>query len=323
MSNLTVAILAPPDYAKDLGKKGTVSDITFYNLKKGEATVTFIEPTRYPEKLSSLFYAVSLSDRIVLVVDEINATFGECVLMLQCSGKSKGYLILKNYLSQDQIAPLIKGTVLEHYEVLEEDIVGLREKMLDISVKQTAHQKTHDTAGKGAVPVDAHFNVKGVGVVVLGFVAQGSIKKHDTLRVLPSEKTAQIRSIQKHDDDAETAITGDRVGLALKNIESEDLDRGFVLTNDPAIKYATTVSGKAQLVKYWPAPLKEGMVLYAGHWMQFLPTRLEKIMVEGDWRMPTLTLTLEKALVYPLGARVVLHYLEGGKLRVVGSLIIS
>jgi selenocysteine-specific translation elongation factor len=323
MSNLTVAILAPPDYAKDLGKKGTVSDITFYNLKKGEATVTFIEPTRYPEKLSSLFYAVSLSDRIVLVVDEINATFGECVLMLQCSGKSKGYLILKNYLSQDQIAPLIKGTVLEHYEVLEEDIVGLREKMLDISVKQTAHQKTHDTAGKGAVPVDAHFNVKGVGVVVLGFVAQGSIKKHDTLRVLPSEKTAQIRSIQKHDDDAETALTGDRVGLALKNIESEDLDRGFVLTNDPAIKYATTVSGKAQLVKYWPAPLKEGMVLYAGHWMQFLPTRLEKIMVEGDWRMPTLTLTLEKALVYPLGARVVLHYLEGGKLRVVGSLIIS
>jgi hypothetical protein len=46
-------------------------------------------------------------------------------------------------------------------------------------------------------------------------------------------------------------------------------------------------------------------------------------MVEGDWRMPTLTLTMEKALVYPLGARVVLHYLEGGKLRVVGSLIIS
>ena len=323
MSNLTVAILAPPDYAKDLGKKGTVSDITFYNLKKGEATVTFIEPTRYPEKLSSLFYAVSLSDRIVLVVNEINATFGESVLMLQCSGKSKGYLILKNYLSPDQIAPLTKGTVLEHYEILEEDIVGLREKMLEISVKQTAHQKTHAAAGKGTVPVDAHFNVKGVGVVVLGFVAQGSIKKHDTLKVLPSEKTAQIRSIQKHDDDADTAITGDRVGLALKNIESEDLDRGFVLTNDPAIKYATTISGKAQLVKYWPAPLKEGMVLYAGHWMQFLPTRLENIMVEGDWRMPTLTLTMEKALVYPPGARVVLHYLEGGKLRVVGSMIVS
>jgi selenocysteine-specific translation elongation factor len=323
MSNLTVAVLAPPDYSKDLGKKGTTSDITFYNLKKGDATVTFIEPTRYPEKLSSLFYAVSMSDRVVLVVNEINASFGECVLMLQCAGKSAGYLILKNYISPDQIAPLIKGTVLEHYEVLEEDMVGLSEKMLEIAVKQTAHQKAHESAGKGVVPVDTHFNVKGVGVVVLGSVAQGMIRKHETLRVLPTGKTAQIRSIQKHDDDAETAVAGDRVGLALKNIEPEDLDRGFVLTSDPAIRSATTVSGKAQLVKYWPAPLKEGMVLYTGHWMQFLPARLEKSVVNGDWRMPVLTLTMEKALVYPPGARVVLHYLEGGKLRVVGFLVID
>ena len=323
MSNLTVAILAPPDYAKDLGKKGTASDITFYNLKKGDATVTFIEPTRYPEKLSSLFYAVSMSDRAILVVDEINATFGECVLMLQSAGKSSGYLILKNYISPDQIAPLIKGTVLEHYEVLEEDMVGLREKMLEISVKQTAHQKAHESTGKGVVPVDAHFNVKGVGVVVLGSVAKGSIRKHDTLKLLPTDKSVQIRSIQKHDDDADTAIAGDRVGLALKNVESEDLDRGFVLTNDPSVHYATTVTGKAQLVKYWPAPLKEGMVIYAGHWMQFLPTRVEKVDAGSDWRMPTLTLSMEKALVYPPGARVVLHYLEGGKLRVVGSLTLE
>jgi selenocysteine-specific translation elongation factor len=323
MSNLTVAVLAPPDYAKDLGKKGTTSDITFYNLKKGDATVTFVEPTRYPEKLSSLFYAVSMADQVVLVVHEINASFGECVLMLQCTNKSAGYLILKNYLSPDQILPLIKGTVLEHYEVIEEDMVGLREKMLGIAVRQTAHQKAHETAGNGIVPVDAHFNVKGVGVVVLGSVAQGMIRKHETLRVLPAGKTAQIRSIQKHDDDAETAVSGDRVGLSLKNIESEEMDRGFVLTSDPAVRYATTVSGKAQLVKYWPAPLKEGMVLYAGHWMQFLPVRLEKAVVDGDWRMPTLTLTMEKALVYKPGARVILHYLEGGKLRVVGFLILE
>ncbi|MGD0079319.1 MAG: EF-Tu/IF-2/RF-3 family GTPase [Methanoregula sp.] len=322
MSNLTVAIIAPPDYSKDLGKKGTASDITFYNLKKGDATVTFIEPTRYPEKLSSLFYSISLADRVILVVDEINASFGECVLMLQCAGKSAGYLILKNYISPDQIAPLIKGTVLEHYELMEEDMVGIREKLLDMTVKKTHHQKEKTSGGNGVVPIDHYFNVKGVGVVALACMAQGTIKKHDLLKVLPTEKTAQVRSIQKHDDDADTAVAGDRVGLALKNIESEDLDRGYVLTNDPSIKYSNTITGKAQLVKYWPAPLKEGMVLYAGHWMQFLPTRLESVVVESDWRMPILTLYSEKALVYPPGARVALHYLEGGKLRVVGSLIL-
>jgi selenocysteine-specific translation elongation factor len=317
MSNLTVAVLAPPDYSKDLGKKGTTSDITFYNLKKGDATLTFIEPTRYPEKLSSLFYSVSMADRVLLVVDEINAAFGESVLMLQSAGKAGGWLILKNYITPQQIAPLIRDTVVENYLVIEEDMNAVREMMLDLTAKQAAPE----AAGKGVVPVDAHFNVKGVGVVVLGSVAQGSIKKHDQLKVLPTEKTAQIRSIQKHDDDAETAVTGDRVGLALKNIESEELDRGYVLTTDTSILHATTITGKAELVKYWPAPIKEGMVLYAGHWMQFLPTRVEKVSDEGDWKKPTLTLTMEKDLVYPPGARIVLHYLEGGKLRVVGSMI--
>jgi selenocysteine-specific translation elongation factor len=320
MSNLTVAVLAPNGYADNLGKKGTTSDITFYNLKKGEATVTFIEPTRYPEKLSSLFFTISLADRVVLVVGEIDATFGETVLMLQCAGKSNGYIIFKNYLTPDQIAPLVKGTVLEHYESFADDTLGLREKLLESAVKMTAHQKVKDSGGNGTVPIDHHFNVKGVGVVALGCVAHGTIKKHDSLKVLPTGKTAQVRSIQKHDDDAEIAVTGDRVGLALKNIEAEDLDRGYVLTSDASVTSATTVSGKAQLVKYWPAPLKEEMVLYVGHWMQFLPSRITRVSAGSNWRMPELTLTLEKPLVFPPGARAVLTYLEGGKLRVVGTL---
>jgi len=320
MSNITVAVLAPNGYADNLGKKGTSSDITFYNLKKGGSTVTFIEPTRYPEKLSSLFYAITLAERVVLVVEEINATFGETILMLQCAGKASGYIIFKNYLSPDQIAPLIKGTVLEHYEVIENDPLGLREKLLDAAAKLTAHQKVKEGAGTGSVPIDHHFNVKGVGVVILGCVAHGVIKKHDSLKVLPTAKTAQVRSIQKHEDDAEIAVAGDRVGLALKGVETEDLDRGYVLTSDPAIKCSTTVTGKAQLVKYWPAPLKEDMVIYLGHWMQFVPSRITKVSAGGDWRMPELTFALEKDLVYPPGARVVLNYLEGGKLRVVGTL---
>ncbi len=61
MSNLNVAVIGVPDYSKELGKAGTISDITFFNLKKEEVTVTIIEPSRYPEKLSSLFYAISMA----------------------------------------------------------------------------------------------------------------------------------------------------------------------------------------------------------------------------------------------------------------------
>ncbi|PVX26719.1 MAG: elongation factor Tu, partial [Candidatus Bathyarchaeum sp.] len=73
MGNLTVAVLGKQGYSSNIAKKGTVSDITLYNMKKGETTVTFIEPTRYPDRLAPLFYACSLAETAVVVVDELNA----------------------------------------------------------------------------------------------------------------------------------------------------------------------------------------------------------------------------------------------------------
>ncbi len=320
MPNLNVAVIGPPGYTKELGKPGTTSDITFYNLKRGETTVTFVEPSRYPERLSSLFFAVSSADTVLLVVDEINAQFGECVMMLQSADRAKGRLVLRNSIALDQIAPLISGTVLEHYAVATDDPVHLREDLLK-EADRMAFRERALTAGRGGViPVDHAYHVKGVGPVVLGCVARGTVRKHETLRVLPTEKTAQVRSIRKHDDDADTAFVGDRVGIALKNIETGDLERGYVLSSDPALKCSDSITAKAALVRYWPAPLAAGMVLHVGHWMQFLPCRVERVEAVSDWRMPTLTLTLDRPLVYVPGARAVLHYLDGGKLRVAGTL---
>jgi selenocysteine-specific translation elongation factor len=170
------------------------------------------------------------------------------------------------------------------------------------------------------VPVDHSFNVKGVGAVVLGIVADGMIKKHDIMTVLPNNKTAQIRSIQKHDDEFETATTGDRVGLALKNIDVADLERGTVLTTDTNIKSSKNISSQANLLKFWQIPLKEGMILHLGHWMQFIPAKIETINPHPDSRKPQVTLSLEKELAHLPGDNAVITYLEGGKLRVAGTI---
>jgi selenocysteine-specific translation elongation factor len=115
------------------------------------------------------------------------------------------------------------------------------------------------------VKVDHAFKVKGVGPVILGVVTSGVVQKHATLSVLPGGKIAQVRSTQKHDDEFDVASEGDRVGLELKNIEVEDLDRGTVLTNEPSIKTASKLETKASLVKYWQMPIKQGMVMHIGH----------------------------------------------------------
>jgi len=320
MSNLTVAVLAPNGYAKDLGKKGTSTDITFYNLKKGHVTVTLLEPTRYPERLAPLYYVVSMAHEAIVVISEITPMVAEWILMLDASGVKNGTIILKNYIQPKQIAPLIKGTVLENYKVAEEDFIGLTADLLDRAAKQPDPEPKEGATG--SVPIDHHFNVKGVGTVILGCVAEGWIKKHDKMRVEPIGKSAQIRSVQKHDDDFAWAYAGDRVGCALKDIEAEELERGYVLTTDPKVIHANTITGEAHLVKYWPSEIKEQMVVSVGHWMQFLAARVVTADNGNDWHNPTLTLEMETPLVYKPGDSAVLHYLDGGKLRVMGTIIL-
>lgn len=319
MGNLVVALLGVQGYGNNLGKKGTSTDITLYNLKRGEDTVTFIEPTRYPERLAPLFYATALSNKAVVVVDELNATLGECLVMLQCSNISSGFLILRNFIHKEKIQPLLKSTSLENFELMDDNPNVLREKLLT-EAAQTKPATQDCTQTSGTVPIDHSFNVKGVGAVILGIVADGEISKHDNVKVLPGTKTAQVRSIQKHDNEFDRAREGDRVGLAMKNVEVEDLERGIVLTTDPSVKSAKTVKTQATLVKYWQAPMKTEMVVHLGHWMQFIPARIEAIEDENDWRKPTLTLSLEKELVYYPGDSAVVSHLEGGKLRVAGTL---
>ena len=319
MGNITVAILGALDYAGNIGKKGTSTDITLYNLKKGEDTVTFIEPTRYPERLAPLFYACALAKKAIIVVDEINATFGEQLVMLQCSDIKSGYIIPRNYVPKEKIEALIKGTSLEKFEIIPDDPNALREKLL---LEASQHKPAEISVGQqaiGAVPVDHAFNVKGVGVVILGVVVYGVVQKHATLNVLPAAKTAQVRSIQKHDEEFDVAGEGDRVGLALKNVEVEDLDRGTVLTNDPAIKSSTAIKTQAALVKYWQTPIKAGMVMHVGHWTQFITAKVDAATDTGDPKKPALTLTLDKSLVHRPNDKAVLMYLEGAKLRVAGT----
>ena len=310
MPNLNVAVLGKPGYSRELGKKGTETDVTLYNAKKGQVTQTIIEASKYPEKLQSLFYAVSFADLAVLVVDEINAAFGETILMLNCLGVKDGIIVLTNYITDDQIRRFIKDTVLENYTVMEEDLPKLRQILQEKADAVTNGEESVT----GAVVIDHAFNVRGIGAVALGVVHSGQVHKHDKLKALPTDKTAQVRSIQKHDDDFDAAQIGDRVGLALKNIEADQLERGIILTNDPAYKTTMTIKGKINLVKYWVNPVNAGMAVHVGNGMQFITATV------GQSENGVVEIGLQKPLAYKPGDKATVLYLNGGNLRVVGTI---
>jgi selenocysteine-specific translation elongation factor len=309
MTNLNVAILGSPGYAKEFGKKGTESDVTLYNMKKGETTVTMIEASKYPEKYASLYYAASFGDFVILVVDEINASFGETVLTLNCLGKKEGIIIPRNYITADQINIFTKGTTVESFDIVEENLPILREFIMG---KALALVKGEDSE-VGDVVIDHFFNVRGIGTVALGVVRWGQIHKHDKLRAMPSEAVAQVRSIQRHDTDFDTAEPGNRVGLALKNIEVNSLDRGTVLTNDDAVKMTDSITGTIKLVKFWTKPVEVGMAIHVGNGMQFVSGT---IMENKDGEISIKT---QKPVVYREGDNMSIIYLNGGNLRIMGS----
>ncbi len=319
MGNLNVAVLGARDFAGKVGKRGTATDVTFYDHREGGDSFTLIEPTKYPEKLSSLFYSAAMSEFAILVVDSIDSFLGETIVMADSMGLSEGWLVLRNYIQPEQLRPLLAGTCLEGYELREEDPIAMRGELIELA-RSKAREPGEGT--RGSCPVDSHFNVKGVGTVVIGSVVDGWFRKHDKMTVLPLNREVVLKSIQKHDVDADFGVKGDHVGLALRGVESDELDRGYVVTTDQSVKASRRVEGRVSLVRYWPSPLREGMVLHLGHWMQMVPCRVASVDDDGDFRSASVTLELESDVIHRPGDVATLMYLEGGKLRVAGSVVL-
>ncbi|MFA5862712.1 MAG: EF-Tu/IF-2/RF-3 family GTPase [Candidatus Thermoplasmatota archaeon] len=312
MPAVTLGAIGDLDYARGLAKKGTESDVQLYTFREGDVNVSMVVPFRHPEKVHPLIYAVNAGDALLLVVKEMNRDLGESILAAAAAGQSRGLIVLQNYVQPEQIAPLLKGTSLAGLPITTDDKPAtIRGKIAELA--------TPPRDGPVRIPVDHHFNVKGVGEVVLGFVKQGIVHKHDTLQVYPTKKTCQVRSIQVHDVDVAEAHTGDHVGLALKNIEHDDLDRGFVLAPEGSLSVAdagTQIALKTSVTPFFKPGIKAEGVYHVCHGWQFISARAKADLAAG--KEGVVTFELAQPLAYAPGDRVVLVNLDNAVQRIVG-----
>jgi selenocysteine-specific translation elongation factor len=312
MKGLTVAVLGNADMAAALGKKGTISDVSFFNLKKGDLGITYVYPSRYPEKLQSLATALGMSDVALLVVDKLDKDLGEQIVGIDNFGIKKGFIVLRNYIGEDQLKPFIAGTTLESFKVHEDSARVLNDTFEAI--------KLDPIEGPVMVPIDHFFNVKGVGTVALGCVRRGSIKSHDELEAFPTGKKAFVRSIQVHDDDVQEAPYGSRVGLALKGIEADELFRGVVLAPKGTLKAPTSIELEFHINKYWKGFFKDGLILHGAVGLQDVPMEVEKVPAEGirSGGKGKVSFRLDKPLAFISGERFIAMDLDSKGLRFAG-----
>lgn len=270
--------------AASIGRKGTQSDITLYNHKQDDMIISLVEPSSYPDKIQSLLTSLNIADQVLLHVTKLDTYFAETLVAIDSLDMQTGYLVLEN-VSPDDLAPLMKDTVLSSYKALENQVVAIRTELAKLEP---------NNPGDTIVLIDHSFNVRGVGAVALGIVKQGTLKKYDELTINPGEKKAIVKSIQVHDIDVEQAISGTRVGLSLKNIKVEDIPRGSVLSENP-LSCPTSIDLNASISKYSKKGLNPGDVIMLNSAMNYVPATVAEGCVPcgGSNRIK---LTLEKPL---------------------------
>ncbi len=282
-----VTYVSGKNLASSLGRKGTESDVTLYNNKIDDTILSFVEASTYPDKIQSLVSALNMADQALLKVESVDASFAETVLTLNAADMKKGYIILGDNVRYEDLKRFIADTVVLDYPVIEEQIMEVR--------KQLSRLKP-GKEGCPLVQIDHSFSVKGVGTVALGVVKQGTLKKYDDILIYPKEKESTIKSIQVHDVDVLEASGGSRVGLALKNINPEDVPRGSVISTNPSIESTKTLELDFSLSRYSPIGLGEGDIFLVNAHLNYVPAKVlsgslsrgetGRLLLELDKKLP-------------------------------------
>lgn len=309
MKCVTAALLGDPSLGGKLAKKGTESDMAFYNLKRPDCAVTYIHPARYPERLPPLVQTLAMADCAVLVVAALDRTLGEQIVALDNAGIARGAIILDNYITREQVEPFAKGTALEKYDFLPHEANAVNDWAMTTPLQAAE--------GPAMVPVDHYFNVKGVGTVALGCVRRGTIRQHDEVEMFPTGKKGSVRSIQVLDDDVKEAVFGDRVGLALKGIEVADMERGCVLGPAGSCRAVDSLDIGLKINKFWKGDFSPGKIVHIGAGLQVRQGRVESASPVAAGTAKVLV-KLDRPVAAEPGQRVLVLDLDSKGLRLIG-----
>jgi len=303
MRHLTVGVFHDETLGKELGKKGTLSDIAMYNRKSEDHIFTFMSPVE--DKLTAKSQIVSTIDAAIVVFSQMTRELGETLLLLDLIGVKEGVLVTTPFATTDKISAVTDNTSLKSFRIEERDPVKLLEIMRGMSPMR-------DDLPPAVIVVDHSFSVKGVGEVALGFVKRGVVKKYDKLQLLPAGKDVIVRSIQVQDEEMETAAAGTRVGLAVKGASVDELGRGSVLSASDQIETVSKTKLSFSKVPFYADALRQG-AFHTTVGMQTVPITL------SDPETDSIVIETAKPIAYSPQDTALLLDLNAKKTRIMGK----
>jgi len=98
------------------------------------------------------------------------------------------------------------------------------------------------------LPLQDVYKIGGIGTVPVGRVENGVLKPGTTVNFAPVQISTEVKSVEMHHEQLESAEPGDNVGFNVKNVSVKDIRRGNVagdIKNDPP---CPTHSFEAQVI---------------------------------------------------------------------------
>jgi selenocysteine-specific translation elongation factor len=272
---------------------------------------SFLDDSQFPEKIQGYSRIASIADHAFYVLPrygKIAAPDGELAVIIDSFGLD-GSILAIDEEPPAAIGSYFKGTRLEAFRAISH---SSKSSVIDLAaVKLGPNSPPRGTL----VYIDRAFSVKGVGVVVLGFVLGGRVGVHDELRLVPhvEGKRAEVRGIQVSDEDQVSVERGLRVGLSLKGVELKDLDKVSWM-DDGSFEVRDRVSFVFRQSRFYKQPV-DGRDLHLQLPGELLTCKLKSEGGDGGLFSASL------AAVVPVweGMRVGVIDLNGKSLRVAGG----
>jgi len=302
MNQITIGIFHDDTLAKELGKKATQSDMVFFHRKTDDTVYSFLSP--FEDKVIPKSQIMNSIDVAIISAEQITSSLGETILLLDSLGHKVGAFIIPPFSDPSPLRTMIKSTSLESFQIIEKQIHSINTYLESLTIKRSYDEPV-------IVTIDHFFHVKGVGEVVLGFVDQGTLQKHDKLLLLPLKKEVVVRSIQMQDNDFNEAPAGSRVGLALKGITVDELKRGFILCQPDVVETGSDLRLSFTKNRFYPQISKGRFHATIG--LQTVPITISDITNE------TVAISSEKPICYRKSQKVILLDLNADKLHHIGT----
>src|SRR3954469_6075192 len=239
--------------------------------------------------------------------------------------------LLSNYGFPGDETPIIRGSGLAALESSSTD-QGAPEyaPILELMRAVDAYIPTP----QGAVdqpflmPVEDVFSIKGRGTVVTGRIERGKCKMGATIEIvgLKATTTTVVTGIEQFNKTLDEGIAGDNVGVLLRGVEKEAIERGQVLANPKSITQHTKFEDEVYILTK-----EEGgrhTPFFTGYRPQFYfrttdVTGAAKLLGGAEMVMPGDNVTMEIELQAPIAMEEKLRFAvrEGGK--TVGSGVVT